>query len=1078
MSSGWGDDDVQGSEILSEAEAQWGGEQAPYTSDWNRAQMRAQIMAEIGARAEVKQDEAEEITKVPSSPPTPPKRRDIDDCIAEISARRFRELPHFGEFYGDCLIFIDPPSPLETDTNEQRKSVVNTHYCKPFRIDSKKVRALNSPYLRKRLGPQNQEAILRKRGLRNDELPPGVKYVLDLTPRTEGDEAVRYMMDLSCPPGVLLWGLSVGRWDVSPGLAGGFDEFTEGPDQETTPNGTSGGKPNHHSFASRLRDGKSDRMLDLPSSGEQLAAKQPSDSYQVPPEYTPLRHRASIERIFLAALEKDPQLDSAPKLYSAVMASKGLEIHTNPLTDYVVRWLRADPNTRFLEALPEVSLEIAEGLKSEPICKDSFAVLVGEAALEIIVGSRKLALAPKGETIHGRKCGDINESWLSRLEYARTSLVDRVRNCFQDLVGKDMSWVEELPCWKSQTRSSKSTDTLSHAREELLTSLKDFIRGSIYCLLCSEYESMDDVHLVDRPKGEAGKLFPWKNFKATWDQLKHHERIFTRSFWGILNLFRLRKYDGPRNFSNMDVDTVPGKSIVPYPTTTELADLKRRGVIKTILFSQLEYTFQLYHQALLPEKQRQWGTAISWAASKFPSFSETPTKSSDALPDAQSSSKRRRHEDDDGNVTALPITTVSSQQNLAPLQASDSLPIRTKKPHDLSADIFEVKAETPEAGVEPSEVKVESPKVKFENSEYVLPKDGLFNEEPLPQHLIWSKTEESYHDDRYWNADDVRDPRDIDLRSILIDADNYVHRLAREMLAAPQGGQLGSSIDANLTNVLLCLTDSETKYLPLWAGGFDDGTAGVFGEFIPPPVDTFMGPTVSSQGARSSSSASEFDLFEDKSTVGTSTVVNDGFSDTIDRRKVILADDMDSDSWSAVGSDAVATSSMAAGHEKDNTEFSDYDMTTPTGNENAAPLNMEHIRDVLDTEDGHMSEAVISSFDDDNYDDIFHDDDDANVFDVADSDIDANDDDDMDESYDNFDADESVPATSLVQSTAAPTPIPTPSKGDETRATSEPSKTVPRAAGGGGVGDEIRSKDANVWIVYKDSKDPEEEDEF
>ena len=32
----------------------------------------------------------------------------------------------------------------------------------------------------------------------------------------------------------------------------------------------------------------------------------------------------------------------------------------------------------------------------------------------------------------------------------------------------------------------------------------------------------------------------------------------------------------------------------------------------------------------------------------------------------------------------------------------------------------------------------------------------------------------------------------------------------------------------HVTDTLTCLTDSETKYLPLWAGGNDDGSGGVF----------------------------------------------------------------------------------------------------------------------------------------------------------------------------------------------------------------------------------------------------------
>ena len=41
-------------------------------------------------------------------------------------------------------------------------------------------------------------------------------------------------------------------------------------------------------------------------------------------------------------------------------------------------------------------------------------------------------------------------------------------------------------------------------------------------------------------------------------------------------------------------------------------------------------------------------------------------------------------------------------------------------------------------------------------------------------------------------------------------------------------------------HLLLTLEESETKYLPLWAGGFDDGSGGVFQDEVPP---TDMGPS-------------------------------------------------------------------------------------------------------------------------------------------------------------------------------------------------------------------------------------------
>ncbi|KAB5572024.1 hypothetical protein GE09DRAFT_1054219 [Coniochaeta sp. 2T2.1] len=59
------------------------------------------------------------------------------------------------------------------------------------------------------------------------------------------------------------------------------------------------------------------------------------------------------------------------------------------------------------------------------------------------------------------------------------------------------------------------------------------------------------------------------------------------------------------------------------------------------------------------------------------------------------------------------------------------------------------------------------------------------------------------------------------------------------------GGSGGGGVETTLgfflsDHLLLTLEESETKYLPLWAGGFDDGSGGVFQDEVPP---TDMGPS-------------------------------------------------------------------------------------------------------------------------------------------------------------------------------------------------------------------------------------------
>jgi hypothetical protein len=108
-----------------------------------------------------------------------------------------------------------------------------------------------------------------------------------------------------------------------------------------------------------------------------------------------------------------------------------------------------------------------------------------------------------------------------------------------------------------------------------------------------------------------------------------------------------------------------------------------------------------------------------------------------------------------------------------------------------------------------------------------------------------------------------------------------------------------------LCDTLLCLSDDEYKYLPLWAGGMDDGSGGVFEEEIPPAEKGPVGPGPAFHTGSTTNSMvdSDFDFDGRSSTFGSATMegiqtslgVEDGFSDHLDRRVVYSEDDFPMD---------------------------------------------------------------------------------------------------------------------------------------------------------------------------------------
>jgi hypothetical protein len=149
--------------------------------------------------------------------------------------------------------------------------------------------------------------------------------------------------------------------------------------------------------------------------------------------------------------------------------------------------------------------------------------------------------------------------------------------------------------------------------------------------------------------------------------------------------------------------------------------------------------------------------------------------------------------------------------------------------------------------------------------------------------------------------------RVFDIGILLAEVTQYIRSLAFEMLHPATDEFTTDPLRVKLTETLTCLDDDEWKYLPLWAGGNDDGTGGVFEEDVPFPVafgfsapgpEVHCGSAAPSEsslvdvGSRTTSvpsSASEIN-FTDSTTTYPSIAVEDGFSDALNRHRVYDAD--------------------------------------------------------------------------------------------------------------------------------------------------------------------------------------------
>ena len=177
-------------------------------------------------------DEASSSVKEADQPPK--QRVSIDDRIKDMALRAAIELPVVRDPRADTWVFIDPPQKQpEQDQNDYE------HYIKRYEAPiamRKDTLVKYSPVLERMFLPTAQHRITRRRNLvRQLRNFPNIKYVIDLTPPTEGEEAVYLTTELCCSEGVRLWYQAREIWKVAKTLVGGEEEYTSEKSKAVSP---------------------------------------------------------------------------------------------------------------------------------------------------------------------------------------------------------------------------------------------------------------------------------------------------------------------------------------------------------------------------------------------------------------------------------------------------------------------------------------------------------------------------------------------------------------------------------------------------------------------------------------------------------------------------------------------------------------------------------------------------------------------------------------------------------------------------------------------------------------------------
>ena len=921
----------------------------------------------------------------------------------------------------DTLVLIGEPPKMSYQTPSSYQRIIS-HYAQHHYVNSERLLSIGSSKFQQMLSIDKQTRLQRmyKKILPMGK-PQGIKYVLDLRPPSEDEEAILLLTELSCPRNILNWSKAAAFLKVSPLMVDGQDDFDFIPDLaekksqfsiSSTPLKTPDDKATKILKSSQRRAAKGTtqndkeqkpprRKLNLKGimprppdpeselesesesepemqSSSNTAAKEPSHeaksstSYindnrsSVHPdallEYSPLRHRAAIERVMSAIELLDPHLDSAPKVWNFFGIAKHLECATHErINGWITKWVYAWPNSHFIQCNPEICYRIGLGIKSYDLTRASFSMLVGEEALSRVHNRGR----PSGSlTIHGRLREHLDDDEQNRISHAAEHFVTTIYRTFQKLISMEQSFFSDLGKFCLVEGFQPENSTEDECRAVLIEALRGYVRGKILHVLnrLSPRLWSKQLHPLESNSRLHRDIFEHisgcTDFRAVYYDLTPEERLFTRSFWFMLKNERFAEPDdGGYVESDWWEELSPltdGLDVMPIDMVQTVLKIRvnrfnellirrqqSRGHIGADQYAVHSYHAQVARNAPAPEPAHTETEDDPLEAMEHLTVSSSKRSSASFEPDTSSAGLKRqkktpiqsiesRSAESDAPMsntisTALPIrqrtavtrrtehadTTAAEQRDPSTitgrLTVTNPDPIPNPSDDEASASSSGV-AKNPEAGQGLSEAATSSSGLANEALKESESDDDWWNIPMGNNTAGWQewKYNNALGDEKSANTTDQHDEASgpttglildwtqhtnidrnvrydpfFDTRGETFDLNQFLQALSSKIamicspvVDPPHIWQNDDKLPTGLMDTLMCLDEGSWKYLPLWAGGNDDGTGGVFDETNVPALESggfsAPGPSIHTGASIASSDTSSFsDVASDaQSTVG------------------------------------------------------------------------------------------------------------------------------------------------------------------------------------------------------------------
>lgn len=698
-------------------------------------------------------DPISSFTSTPDTPTVLPKSHsDSQGSLLNLTTMPFLLLLHGA----DTMVFIDPsPETIRSKLPLSPQTV-------PHRIHSEKLLATGSAYFKRLFNPQMQTRVRKRRGL-TGKLPDGIRYVLDLTPPTLEEDAVIFLTELSCPLSVRTWASKQNIWSLPSSCVGGQDYLE--PFEQPTQSPTASPGPGADTDVHHLEYSQNDWIEAEVDPQDQFSESPPEtvERAGLPVEYSASRHREGIEHILHVLEGLNPRIDTPCKMWTFFALAKIFDVATvQAICDHIISWFYELNNTRFIELHPEVTYRVACGIESPCLCRDAFVKMVGDEALLYLIRATRFKPIGSMESLVRSRISDIlDDTEVQRIEYASKSFGDYVVRCFLQLTGNEMPWLARIVEFRKLTRHVQLYPADQGIICQLVTTLKEFIRGRIYGALIKGRDTNRSFHV-------APNLVRSENPYRRWGIDKGFvlQRLIGQNFWNALVSLDLYQDEAPRLESHSSIAEI-GNGSLAFGTETAAR-------IRQVSLGEIRQMSHVFNQAVRTRAQARHEEETLAAR-----HAGGHVKMEMTINVLKSQSGNDVDSTYNGGPFLSPIPAPTPTPCLPPVSP---MPPKT----DISAEMFDERT--------------------FKNEVY-----------------------------------------------------SFLRQYALEMLL--QSGP-PTCMRHEITDTLGCLTYNEFQYLPLWAGGNDDETGGVFTDLIIPAMD-FGGFSAPGPAVHTGSVASANDSFSE-----------------------------------------------------------------------------------------------------------------------------------------------------------------------------------------------------------------------